>query len=210
MKKVLNSYWWNDQPNFGDEIGHMILEKLGYIVNWSTIEDADILTTGTILNIANGRNKEGCIVWGTGATNHAIENTFDVRAVRGQITNDKLGTNVVTGDPALLSPLFWQPAKKRYRLGVVRHYVDKRQYPMADIVIEASQPVEEVIAQITACEFIMSSSLHGLIVAIAYGIPAMRISHKGVATGNWKWADFLTCLDRPIEQIQKELIEALK
>lgn len=210
MFKTLKSYWWNDQPNFGDEIGHMILENLGYTVQWSTIEEADILTTGTILNIANGRNKEGCIVWGAGATDHDIQNTFDVRAVRGQITNDKLGTLVPTGDPALLAPLFWNQANKQYRLGVVRHYIDKRDYPMADIVIDAGQPVADVIRQITSCEFIISSSLHGFILATAYDIPAMRAPHPEVVTGDWKWADFLTSLDRPIKQIQQQLLDALK
>lgn len=210
MKKVLNSYWWNEQPNFGDEIGHLILEKLGYTINHSSIEDADILTTGTILNMANGINKEGCIVWGTGATDHPIENTFDVRAVRGEITNDKLGTDVATGDPALLAPLFWKPSIKKHQIGVVRHYIDDRDYPMADIVIDAGQSVDDVIAQITSCRFILSSSLHGFIIATAYGIPAMRLPHPEVATGDWKWADFLTSLNRPIQQIQYELLEALK
>jgi len=210
MKKVLKCYWWNDQPNFGDEIGHQILEKLGYDIKWSPIEKADILTTGTILNMANGKNKKGCIVWGTGATDHKIDNTFDVRAVRGKITNDMLGTSAVTGDPALLAPIFWKPSPKKHRIGVVRHYVDKRKYPMANIVIDAGQPVEDVIAQITSCEFILSSSLHGLILATAYGIPAIRVPHPKVVTGDWKWADFLTCLDRPIEQIQQDLLDALK
>lgn len=209
MKKILKSYWWRDQPNFGDQIGHKILEKLGYQVKYAPIEQADILTTGTILNIVNGRNKDGCIVWGTGATDHEIENTFDVRAVRGQITNQYLGTSVPAGDPALLAPIFWKPAAKQYRIGVVRHYIDHRKYPMADIVIDAGQSVEDVIAQITACEFILTSSLHGYILATAYSIPAMRVPHSKVATGDWKWADFLTSLDRPIEQIQQELLDAL-
>lgn len=210
MKKSLKSYWWNEQPNFGDEIGHKILEKLGYKVTWSPIEQADILTTGTILNMANGKNKKGCIVWGTGATDHLIENNFDVRAVRGRITNDQLGSTAPTGDPALLAPLFWRPSPRKHRIGVVRHYIDKRKYPMADIVIDAGQPVEDVIAQLTSCQFILSSSLHGFILATAYGIPAMRVPHPKVVTGDWKWADFLTSLDRPLSQIQEELLRALK
>ena len=44
-----------------------------------------------------------------------------------------------------------------------------------------------VINKISSCRVVLSSSLHGLIVADSYGIPNMRIARDDVITGNWKW-----------------------
>ncbi|MFE4519995.1 hypothetical protein ACFRMQ_38215 [Kitasatospora sp. NPDC056783] len=66
-----------------------------------------------------------------------------------------------------------------------------------------------MVAAIGRCATIVSSSLHGLIVAQSYGIPAMRIHEARVIGGNFKWADYATALTRPVEEIQRELVAAL-
>lgn len=209
--RTLKSYWYRPEgfTNFGDELGRMILERLGFAVEWAPLAEADIITTGTLLNQAIDEAKDGLIVWGSGL-GHADNqmDRFKLLAVRGQLTNQ--GRDLPMGDPALLAPLFWPASPvKRYRIGVVRHYVDKKIYPFADIEISATLPAEEVIKKITQCEFIVSSSLHGIIIATAYGIPCMRAFHPDVIAGDYKFADFLTSLDRPLVEIQKGLLAAI-
>ena len=113
------------------------------------------------------------------------------------------------GDLGLLASRIWHKEPARYNVGVVRHYVDKNEYPFADIVIDATEPAEDVIKKISSCRVILSSSLHGIIVADSYGIPNMRIARDDVITGDWKWMDHKTALIKPISDIQDELLEAI-
>jgi pyruvyltransferase len=204
----LKSYWYQPEgfTNFGDEIGRIILEKLGHTVEWAPLSEADIITTGTLLNDAIEQARDGLIVLGSGL-GHSAEgiDRFDLRAVRGRLT--AAGRDIPTGDLALCAPHFWQPAsEKRHRVGIVRHYVDGKAYPFADHEISATLPVGQVIEEITSCEYVLSSSLHGLIIATAYGIPCMRLVHPFVIAGDFKFADFLTSLDRPLPEIQDRLL----
>lgn len=208
-KRKLKSYWWRGEgfTNFGDEIGHLILEKLGYEIEWAPVTEADIVTTGTVLNVANFHCKQDLAVWGSGLGNPADISRFRILALRGQLTAQ--GMDVPLGDPALLVPRFWPPYPKRYKIGLVRHYVDQTEYPFEAEEIDPTLPVDEVLKKISQCDFIVSSSLHGCIVAKAYGIPYMRLFHPDVIAGDFKFTDFLTSLDRPLSQIQDGLLQAL-
>lgn len=208
----LKAWWWKPRKgkNFGDELSAVILRKMGYKVRRVKLEDADIVMAGTIMDSVVKRAKDGCIIWGSGVSwENPIENRFDVRAVRGRITANQLGVDVPLGDPGLLTSRFFPKQPPKYNVGVVKHYVDEREYPWADIIIEATEPVEDVISKISQCRTICSSSLHGVIVANSFGIPAMRIDHDLVISGDIKWMDYQTALDRPLVQIQDELMEAL-
>src|SRR5690606_14989003 len=106
-------------------------------------------------------------------------------AVRGEVTREyvrrELGTNcTVVGDPALVLPgLLPVRARKMYAFGIVPHY---RHYDCVRNITEVSDEikvidvkadVETVVGDINKCAAILSSSLHGLIVAHAYGTPAL-------------------------------------
>ena len=62
------------------------------------------------------------------------------------------------------------------KIGLVPHYVDQyrafHRYSDKANVIDVFQPIECVIEEINSCERIFSSSLHGIILAHAYGVPA--------------------------------------
>lgn len=187
--------WSGGVANFGDELGPHLLTRLGYdVVRVDQIADADLLACGSTLGTAAASARPGAIVWGSGLMHDrpVDVSALDVRAVRGQLTAAAIGMDVPTCDPASLVPLLYERPPTLHRVGVVRHYVDKRPYPWADVVIDASQPVDEVITGIGSCERVASSSLHGLIVAAAWGIPVLRLHHYRVAGGDFKWADWLT------------------
>ena len=185
--------WSEGVANFGDELGPHILRLLGYdVVRVESMADADLLACGSLLEAAAVHARPGAIVWGSGLMHgESVDlSALDVRAVRGPLTASALGMTVPTCDPASLVPQFYVRPKVRHGVGVVRHYVDKRSYPWADVVIDASRPIDEVIEVIGSCNKIASSSLHGLIVADAWSIPTLRLHHRKVAGGNFKWSDW--------------------
>lgn len=193
--------WSEGVRNFGDELGPVILARLGYDVERvATIGEADVLASGSLLENAATDAKPGAIVWGSGLMMGETTDVshLDVRAVRGRLTASACGlAGVVTGDPGSLVPELWNRPRPAVDLGVVRHYVDDRLYPWADAEISAHASVDEVIEFIGSCRRVASSSLHGLIVASAWGIPTVRLHHPGVAGGDFKWADWLSSADDP-------------
>jgi pyruvyltransferase len=195
--------WSEGVSNFGDELGPHLLSLLGYeVVRVEAMADADLLACGSLLETAATQARAGTIVWGSGLMHGSQVNLsrLDVRAVRGKLTAQAAGMDVPTCDPGSLVPHFYRRHSIRYRVGVVRHYVDDRSYPWADVVIDASQPVDEVINAIGSCARIASSSLHGLVVADAWGIPTVRLHHSDVASGDFKWSDWFTS-DHDVEAL---------
>ena len=71
----------------------------------------------------------------------------------------------------------------------------------------------DVIDQICGCDIIASSSLHGLIVAVAYGIPFVWTESKHLIGGHFKFHDFFQSLgfdiDNPMLITPKTTIEEI-
>lgn len=205
----------SQMQNFGDELGPRFLELLGYKVRRVPLADADLVTAGSILQMAIAQGKDGLTVWGSGlirARSELPSRTLNIAAVRGRLTTQGLDlpSDITLGDPGLLASRFWDRPPVRHSVGVVPHYVDTRTYPWADVTIDVTQPVDDVIAEIASCATIISSSLHGVIIAQSYGIPSMRLQHGKVVGGNYKWADFQSAMDRDIATIQDDLVAALE
>ena len=129
----INAWWWrprNKPWNFGDELGAVVLKKMGYKVKRVSLKKADWLLTGTILDIAKEKAKKGCIVWGSGAGwLHRMDNKFRVLAVRGRLTQYNLGVDVPLGDPGLLVSRYFPKEPPKYDVGVVRHMIGVAEYP---------------------------------------------------------------------------------
>jgi len=99
-----------------------------------------------------------------------------------------------------LLPRLYEPeaSEPRAVLGVVPHYFDKPKVAAfwrssaKTRFIDIQQRIERVIDQIVACEYIVSSSLHGLIVAHAYGVPALWVKFADNLLGDGtKFRDYL-------------------
>jgi pyruvyltransferase len=197
---------WSCPDNFGDLLGPEILNRLGYRVRTvEDMKDAELLACGSIIDMVAPVAREGCMVWGSGLMRQEAVDVshLDVRAVRGKLTTQALGLPepVPTGDPGVLVPLLWDRPPTRHRIGVVRHYVDTEPYPWADAEISTRASVDEVIEVIGSCARIVSSSLHGLVVASAWDIPCVRAHHPGVLGGNFKWLDWMSGDGDPDELI---------
>ncbi len=118
-------------------------------------------------------------------------------AVRGPLTRSLLQADVpeVYGDPAMLLPMIYTPrAGKRFELGVIPHVVDMKSVQVSDPAvpkIDLQADWRSVIERIVECEAVLTSSLHGLIVAEAYGVPAvwMTVSDRVIGEG-FKFRDY--------------------
>jgi pyruvyltransferase len=155
---------------------------------------------------------EDSVVWGSGFIDAGCRfwrKPGEIRAVRGPLTRDLVLRQGVEcpelyGDPALLLPrvLKPRPAAERFRLGLIPHWRDRgdpnvRRLAEADGVrlIDVRLPVDQVVNEIAACETVASTSLHGVIVAAAYGVPAawIEVSDR-VEGGGFKFRDFFASL----------------
>jgi len=243
-KEIPLFYWseikfiFRNRENYGDLLSKYLVEKIsGKPVKfvqpkkqpWYKMNKTNFLAVGSILHHAT----EHSIVWGSGIIDHDQEIAeADFRTVRGPQTRDfllKLGYNCpeVYGDPALLLPKYYHPqVEKRYKIGVVPHYHDYKtavaffgDKPGIKVIDLLTVNVEEVTRQILSCENIISSSLHGLIVAHAYQIPVLWVKFSDKIFGNGiKYVDYFESLKLPVYEAEfietgktvEELIELMQ
>jgi pyruvyltransferase len=162
------------------------------------------------------------LIWGSGFMNNAESfKGGKTYAVRGKLTDDKLkkdgfsGCNV-HGDPALLLPLWVKPSPiKKYRLGVIPHWKEAEYFQNAygqkyKVIDLRTRDIDSVVDEITACEYVLSTSLHGMIVAHAYGIPALWIKKGYIDTDGFKFHDYFSSVSIPMYQGFENIEEILE
>lgn len=196
---------WFPGPNWGDALNPVLVRMLaGKPVKLTQAHYCDqYLAIGSILGNAHSRTT----VWGSGFIRDGEmvpQEPKAIHAVRGPLTRAALiGAGIdcpeVYGDPALLLPLFYDPeTPKLYEIGIIPHYVDKSnpwilaQSNLPGVhIIDVEGDTWEFIRTVKACRIILSSSLHGLICADAYGVPNAWIKlSNGVVGGDFKFRDY--------------------
>lgn len=153
-----------------------------------------ISTVGSVIGLKRGST----IVWGSGilSNERLVEiflglkkDTFDIRAVRGPLTANVLRKLTIKcphiyGDPAILMPSIYQPTciKKKYKVSVILHHEDTGQVPEVFHQISVcTDDYKYFIDEIVSSELVVSSSLHGIILAETYGVPAIWFNKE-----NWR------------------------
>jgi len=155
-------------------------------------------------------------LWGTGSIDgsgpgRAI-NPARVTALRGHSTLELLAgrfgvdATIPLGDPAVLMPRFFRPPPGPcHGIGIVAHHSEvellRSWMEVADPgirLIDVRQQPEPFIAQLVTCERVISSSLHGLILADAYGIPnRWAVFSDRLLGGTWKFRDYYSVTATP-------------
>lgn len=152
-------------------------------------------------------------VWGTGLMfdyeniNQSTVRPFIIHALRGEKTRKRLSEilkrniECVLADPGLLSSKIVEACDKKYSVGIVPHYVDKEEeifkemlkhYPNSKFIDVQNEP-ETVLKEISECENIISTGLHGLIIADSYGIPNCWCEISDKIFGNkFKFHDYFS------------------
>lgn len=193
----LKLFWWKSQPNFGDRISKDIVAYVsGQTVEWAGPEEAEMIGVGSIMYAARQSFKRGNKVspwlWGTGAMKPLPTDFIDhiqIAALRGPITREILGVKTeVFGDPGLLMPLvLGETVEKTGKIGVIPHIsqADETAAALAglgdklEIIDPRGENHLDVVRQIAGCDVVFSSSLHGLIIADAFGVPNVWLDPDG-------------------------------
>jgi hypothetical protein len=221
--RAIASYWWDQRTNFGDQIGPWLLEAITGRPSYNTIGLPNagnaLMTVGSLIT---EMQRPDMTIWGSGliaplskaAINRLRDRTpREILAVRGARTRNQLikhlGWDVpeVYGDPALLMPYVLQPGERpgdRSGLSVIPHYSQTHIVTETLIArcgghhVDVQRSAEEVVAEIAQSEVVVSTSLHGLILAQAYGIPWvwLRIADQGLVGDRFKFSDFFTTLEK--------------
>lgn len=153
------------------------------------------VSTGSVIRLC----QDHAMVYGSGIRD--VQQTVHhsmVRAVRGPLTRQRFLDSgfpcaPIYGDPGLLMPRFYkakQP-KTKYKLGLIPHFteyddiVEKYANDKDVLVIDMNTGnLKGVIDQINMCDKTVSSSLHGLVLSHAYGVPTRQIEYSDRINGD--------------------------
>lgn len=200
-----------EKKNWGDDINYWFLKEIiepsFRLYNESPIafrkNNINYLVIGSTISLLT---KSSSIIWGAGCidTRPLPAVPKKVLAVRGPLTQQYLNSRGIIcpkiyGDPALLLPYYYKPKlEKKYKLGVIPHATEQPYEIPGSKIISMTEYKNwtDVIDEICECEFIASSSLHGIILAEAYSIPNIWIESNKILGGNFKFHDFFQSLGK--------------
>lgn len=231
QEPCIDLFYWQPRTgvNFGDELGRVVVELMlaekGYTLFDRTRKQRQLLSVGSIIHFAH----DNAVIWGSGRNGKIDDadhrfNALDVRAVRGPRTQEflkKRGIHApeVFGDPALLLPsltkgrfksTFEKKAVFVPNLNDVKNVDVRKNY--SDLGVATISPMQGwniVVRDILKYSFVMASSLHGLIIAEAFGIPAryVRLSeHENM----FKYQDYYEGTGRNLDDFARSVPEALE
>lgn len=224
-----NIYTWSSKIkpyNWGDFVNVKLAELISgkAIIPYKfSCKKETIAMMGSILPWAIDRDT---IVWGSGTLSsqdplwNTIDKPLSVRAVRGPLTRQLLLSKGIEcpeiyGDPALLFPRYYTPnVEKRYKYGVILHVSTKTNetiYSKLNTILGGGNMLiinpkqfsqwHSFIDDICSCEAIVSSSLHGIIIADAYEIPNVWISlDENHPDDNFKFKDYYLSVNKDISK----------
>ena len=206
---------WFDSKNWGDALNPVLIQhfsgKKPFLITKYSINlknDPIYAVIGSILDLPLLTTKmvKNTIIWGTGfiVDSGRLQGTpKKICAVRGPLTRKNiLKTGIecpeIYGDPALLYPKLYKPnITKKYKLGIIPHYMDKentllKKFKIPEIkFIDIEGPINSVVDEICSCRYIASSSLHGIIAADAYCVPSTWIKFSENVMGEgFKFRDY--------------------
>ncbi|WP_253941324.1 polysaccharide pyruvyl transferase family protein [Microbacterium sp. SYP-A9085] len=202
--------------NFGDELApHLFEAATGESLRWAPPSHAAIITVGSIIDLY-AYHAQGASVWGAGlrrlpaspGEGRALRARLGrCYAVRGPLTREALGLSdeCILGDPGILAPEILQgevPLPTGRPL-VIPHYrawgsrqgrVVIKEFMRAgfDVVGPNQDPVN-IVRHIRNASAVFGSSLHAIIVADAFGVPASLTTFAEKAPlgePNFKYRDY--------------------
>lgn len=205
VSPVARAFWFDGIANFGDGLTPWLLQRAGVIPTLAASTDADFVGVGSILEMLPG-DFSGT-VWGSGLL-HGEPLSLpraNFVAVRGELTRDLVSAgDVALGDPGVLVSRFMRRPSVRWEVGIVPHHIHEDDPLWARLasspdrrvhVIDVRRGPTAVLRDIASCGAILSTSLHGLITADAFGIPAVWARREpDLWGGRFKFDDYESAL----------------
>lgn len=211
----------NKYGNFGDELSpvvvNYVMDSHKYKLTQNLInQKQNLVAVGSYIHMAPNQS----YIWGSGVRTHdniergKYPHDLNVSAVRGPLTRDFLNARGIMcpeiyGDPALLMPEIYHPTQVitlSNKIGVVPHITNYKYYLTLDpnkyCLINPTDSYMSVIDQIISCKYIISSSLHGLILSDAYNKPSVWLNEYPLAEGDFKFKDYFLSQNRCLDQIK--------
>ncbi len=198
------------QENYGDILATQIVSWVsGHEVSFynapskkkSWFKKSYVMAIGSIMKYTQPK----AFVWGSGIISRKDQfSNATFCAVRGPLSRKRIlelgyACPEVYGDPALLLPAYYAPTiKKKFEYGLIPHYVDQEiaeewygQEKEITVLNLINDDIFYTTDRILECKKVISSSLHGVIVAQAYGIPAIWVQFSDKLSGdNVKYEDY--------------------
>lgn len=228
-KGIVNYEYWNLTDNLGDSLSyvvyHWMLARKNLTPESKAKKTCHLMGIGSIV----AEKQFDSVIWGSGI--HTLAKLYklfkwrkvvkyDIRALRGPITQTmmlKSGydcTDIVYGDPAVLMPKIYMPesSPKKYDVSVINHFsIQSEQEGTLHQINIQTKDYRYFIDEIVASKFVISSSLHGIILAESYGVPAIFLNEQGKMYPEIiKYFDWYLSTGRNHIQIAGSMEEALQ
>lgn len=213
MSDPIRLHYW-PAPNFGDALSHLVVEYVsGRAVVNARPKQAELFALGSLMHVISKHwtdhsVKEGPLLWGTGLLNPFYRKDFlenvRVRLLRGPISAAFLRLKMTEyGDPGLLANEAIEPVGERLDHAAIIPHHSQMEDPRFMDMVEADPSlhlIDSRLDPITVCREIASSahvfsaSLHGLIVADAYGVANTWMDPD--TQGRLKYHDYAASIGR--------------
>lgn len=229
-KNKVHLEYYKDVTNLGDLLSPIVFEYM-LSQRGMTLSSAATKTKPThvtvIGSLLGGRGNFDMTVWGSGIMRFsAVKNIcrrkafqkWDIRAVRGPVTRAAMtdcgiSCPEIYGDPAILMPMIYSPSpKERKGTVLITHYLtpanlycDLEGVTFLDI---KTSDYKSFIDTVASAEKVISSSLHGIILAETYGTPAIFLK-KGIESELLKFYDWYFSTGRYNVKVASDIREAL-
>lgn len=225
----VNLQYCNSSNNVGDLLAPIVhsymLDKKGISYDHFVKQTMHIYEIGSIIDFG----MQDATIWGSGVLSaqakydikkgKRIGRRLDIRSVRGPYTRNLLREvgyecPEIYGDPAVLMPLIYKPSKvKKRNVSLIVHKNGRfsaKVEKYKDILIDINtDDYKKVIDAIASSEVVISSSLHGIILAESYGVPTILLA-EDVMDQMFKFYDWFSSTGRIEFAIASSVESALK
>lgn len=228
-RNTVNLIYWKKRVNLGDALAPVIfdwmLAKKNIPDDFTTDKTYALATVGSIVDLG----RFDSVIWGSGLqsfesvinTSKAHYKKLDIRAVRGPFTRQVLldcgySCPEIYGDPGILMPMIYNPQKlkKRNKIILINHYSIEESHvknygEQMELLDIQTADYKSFIDILCTAQKVISSSLHGIILAEAYGIPAVFLLQNPQNKEILKYYDWYFSTNRFSVSVALSIEEAL-
>lgn len=207
--------------NFGDLLGPEIVRRVLFQKtngDYNDLGKGRLVAVGSILAMA----RHGDDVWGAGINGKSLDKNYDFsnvkfHAVRGPLTREFVSSRgglvpEVYGDPGLLVSMLWSESElvgPKHEVTIVPNLNDMRYYDLKDKrVMDPTKPLIECLSRIRNSNLVVGSSLHAIIVAESFKVPARLV--RSAVEPEFKYLDYYTGSGRTSVDAASTVDDAIK